>query len=377
MKLRGKKRTFSISNIFGLGEPASDSVLPAVKRETVVEPPASSRKKAKLNRKSTPGDANGQAGEKEPPQPEGGETGQQRLAALQVGRYLLGQFSVPAFRSHATIGLVDRHRIQYYHANHSVILVSSAIGFTTYDSEEGLDRFIAIGIAFGRLSLKDSGILHNLHNGKLFRDNEKLTTSVLPPGAMQAREGNKLEFGGDGKTQPFTLTMGEVIAHEPSLAGRSTAVLHATSPAWESLKLVVKISWPGSERVAEHEFLARAVAVANSSAERKWALKHLPQVLFAQDIDFGQDSTHEKVARRFEHAGFFNGEYEYEERTLRIIVQERLYPLKTLKNAKDVAQVLLDVGCSGWFHPFLDHNALMFVQFIDGCMRKLEFFIAT
>jgi len=302
-----------------------------------------------VHHKSTPGGGSGQAGGTRVRKPQTNETDRQKDAYLQVGRYLLEQFSVPAFRSHATIGLVDRDRIQFYHANHSVILVSSAINFSVSDRTGGLDKFIATVIAFGRLSLRDNGILHNLHNGKLFQDNEGLATSKLAQGMVRMQEGNKLEFGGDGKTEPFTLTYGEVISHEPSLAGRSTAVLHAKSPRWEDVELVVKISWPGSDRVAENEFLDEAIKKAKSTAADEWALNHLPQVLFAQDVVFDSDSTQEKVASLFDDAEFVNGEYTYERRTLRIIIQERLYPLKTLTNVKDIAQVLLDVACSTCF----------------------------
>jgi hypothetical protein len=110
-----------------------------------------------------------------------GETISQKDAYLQVGKYLLEQFSIPAFRSHATIGLVDRDRIQFYHANHSVILVSSAINFSGRDGNSGLDKFIAIVIAFSRLSLSDNGILHNLHDGKLFRTTKSYPTSNHKP----------------------------------------------------------------------------------------------------------------------------------------------------------------------------------------------------
>ena len=73
-------------------------------------------------------------------------------------------FSVPAFRSHATIALVDRGCIQFYHENHSVILVSSALSFSESDRTGGLEKLIVIMIAFGRLTLCDSDILHNLRN---------------------------------------------------------------------------------------------------------------------------------------------------------------------------------------------------------------------
>ena len=318
------------------------------KRSADEELEPSTGKTQKVNHKSTPG-GDSRAVEKRPRKPHTHETVNQKDASLQVGRYLLEQFSVPAFRSHATIGLVDRERIQFYHANHSVILVSSAISFSPNDSTDGLDKFIAIVIAFSRLSLRDSGILHNLHDGKLFRDNENLPTSEPVCGTVRVQEGNKLEFGGDEETKPFTVTYGEVISHEPSLAGRSTTVLHAKSPRWKGVDLVVKISWPGSDRVPENAFLDEAIKKAKSTTDNEWALNHLPGILFAQDVVFDSDSTHEKVASLFDNAEFVDEEYKYERRTLRIIIQERLYPLKTLTDVKNIAQVLVDVACGTWF----------------------------
>ena len=279
-----------------------------------------------------------------------GETERQKEVYLQVARYLLESFAVPAFRSHATVGLVDRDRIQFYHANRSVILVSSAINFSARDRTGGVEKFIAIVIAFSRLSLRDNGILHNLHDGNLFADNRKLhitkaRSPFLPRGEVQVQVGNKLKFGGDENTEAFTLTYGEVISNEPSLTGRSTVVLQAESSRWEGVDLVIKISWPSSTRVAEQVFIERATKKAKSGAEHKWALDHLPQVLFAQDVTFGSDSTYEKVASLFDDPEFVGKEYKYERRTLRIIIQERLYPLKTLTNQKDLAQVLLDTAC--------------------------------
>jgi len=307
----------------------------------------SSRKSQKQHHKSTPG-GKGRV-EKKPRKPRTNETNRQKDAYLQVGRYLLEQFSVPAFRSHATVGLVDRDRIQFYHANRSVVLVSSALSFAKDDRTDGLKKFIAIGIAFGRLSLCQNGILHNLGNGELFKDNEKLPTRRIPPVAVRMQDGNRLVLGGGGGAEQFTVTLGEVISHEPSLAGRSTAVLQAMSSKWNNVKLVVKVSWPGSGRVAENKFLEAATSEAESAPEGEWALNHLPRVLYAQDVTFDSDSTHGKVTSLFDDAKIINGEYKYEQRTLRIIIQERLYPLKELTNVKDIAQVLLDVACSMCF----------------------------
>ena len=328
-----------------------------------------SRKSQKLREKSTPA---GGAAESSAVEPQVDETNCQKTVHLQVGRYLLEKFSVPGFRSHATVGLVDRDRIQFYHANRSVILVSSAINFSAADRTGGLDKFIAIAIAFNRLTLRDNGVLHNLHDGilhnphdgtphkssncihrnpcdgRLFGDNEKLPAipaSSLKHGTVEIQGTHKLVFGGNEETGEFTLTLGDVIANEPSLTGRSTTVLCAESSKWKGRDLVVKISWPSSDRIAEHKFLNRAKEVAKSAPEHNWALQHLPDVLFAQDVIFTPDSTYEKVASLFENAEFVDEGYTYERRTLRIIIQERLYPLKALTSEKDVAQVLLDVAC--------------------------------
>ena len=317
----------------------------AVKR-TAEEPAEGGKKARKLHPESAPAGETTQ--EKKVWRPETGETVHQKSAYLQVGRYLLNQFSVPAFRSHATIALVDRDRIQFYHANHSVILVSSAISFSAKSPEGGLDKFIAIVIAFGRLTLCDNGILHNPHDSELFNDNEKLVTQV-PRGAVKMQDGNELMFGGDEETGPFTLTLGDVISHEPSLAGRSTAVLHAKCEKWKNINLVVKISWPSSERKVEHKFLRKATLKAGETPKDRWALKHLPKVLYSQDVDFGPDSTHEMVAKLFNIAKIINGKYKYERRTLRIIIQERLHPLKNLMGVKDIAQVVLDAACGMYF----------------------------
>ena len=303
-----------------------------------------------MHHKSTPGDGGPQVEGETSREHRRKETERQKEACLQVGRYLLDQFSPPAFRSHATVALVDRDRIQFYHTNRSVILVSSALSFSESDRTGGLEKFIAIMIAFCRLTLCDYGVLDNLHEGKILRGDQKLPTYGLPRGVVRMQEENELEFGGDEKTEPFTLILGEVIHCERlMLAWRSTKVLHAKSPKWKGIDLVVKISWASSGWGVESEFVDKAASEAKSTTGDKWALKHLPRVLYAQDVAFGSDSTHERVARLFDGAEFINGEYKYEQRTLRIIIQERLYPLKELTNVKDIAQVLLDVACGTYF----------------------------
>ena len=244
-------------------------------------------------------------------------------------------FSVPPLRSHATVCLVDRDRLQLYHANRSVILVSSAINFSSGD---GLDRFIALVIAFHRLSLQQSGIMESLVN----ENAEMVMDPDVPKEYKGVHTGNEL---GPVPKGPFTLTLGKVISLETSAVGRSTEVVKAKSDKWPGVKLVIKIGWPTSDLVPETTFLKKAAEEAEKS-DGRWAMMHLPRVYFAKDADFGEYSTFAMVERLFKDAKFAGGDFVYERRDLRIIIQEELYPLKSLTNARDMGQVFVDIACS-------------------------------
>jgi hypothetical protein len=272
---------------------------------------------------------------------------------MQVCRYLLEMFSVPLLRSHATISLVDRDRLQLYHANRSAILVSSAINFSEGD---GLSKFIAIIIAFNCLSFEQNGILDTLAK----KNTELVKDSDIPVDNKVVQRGNQLEFPGDKPEERFTVDLGDVISRDPAIVGRSTVVLEATSDRWPGAELVVKVSWPGSRRSPETELLKKA----NEEAEKttgKWATKHLPRVYYATDAVFDKDSAIKSVARLFEDAKFTDKKFVYEQRILRVIVQERLYPLKSLTNVRDIGQVILDVACGAF--PFRFSITLRLLHF--------------
>ena len=264
------------------------------------------------------------------------------MPAIQVCRYLLEMFSVPLLRSHATVGLVDRDRLQLYHANRSVILISSAINFS---EGEGLEKFIAIIIAFRCLSLKENGILDNVvKESPVLMKNPKIHEKD-----KKVQEGSQLVFPKDESQDEFTAVLGEVISRDPAVIGRSTVVLEAKSEQWPGIELVIKVSWPSSGRVSESKFIRKAMEEAEKT-EGKWAAKHLPRVLYSKDIPFAEDSVFKYVEGLFKKPKFIKGHYSYEPRALRIIIQEQLYPLKSLTNARDIGQVFLDTACSTW--PF-------------------------
>ena len=263
------------------------------------------------------------------------ETKHQLDLAADACRHLQQIFSTSPLRSYVTIGLVDRNRLQLYHGNRSVILVSSAIDFSGGD---GLNKFIATVIASDCLSFERHGVSEKLaKNAELVKDSEIVVDGVV-------HKGNQLEFIEDGSEGNPTVDIGDFVFHVPATVGRSTVVLAATSGRWPKTELVVKASWPESYRTRETNFLKKASDEAENSPG-KWAAMHLPRTFYATDVAFDESSPIESVARLFENADFENGDYTYKRRTLRIIVQERLHPFELLSSVKDIGQVFLDIAC--------------------------------
>jgi hypothetical protein len=128
---------------------------------------------------------------------------------------------------------------------------------------DGLDKFIALIIAFSRLSFEDNGIIGTFvkNNVGLVKDPE------IPTNDKVVQKGNQLEFEADGSGNKFTVDLGDVISRDPATVGRSTVVMEATSEKWPGMELVVKISWPSSGRVRETEFLTRRAKRQKSQLE--------------------------------------------------------------------------------------------------------------
>ena len=107
--------------------------------------------------------------------------------AIQVYRYLLEMFSDSLFLPHATVCLLDRDRLQFYHANHSVILVSTAINLL---KDDGLDKLIAIIIASRWLSLEQNEIPDTLSMPTVELVNNPSDSRIR----RVILKGNRLEF---------------------------------------------------------------------------------------------------------------------------------------------------------------------------------------
>ena len=88
----------------------------------------------------------------------------------------------------------------------------------------------------------------------------------------------------------------------------------------------MKLSWPAKSRVSEKDILERAYKAVDSE-EHRWVLKHLPKILHAETVPINM-----LTRAIIEIMGD-----KYEERELRILVQDTLYPITEQKTAPDLA----------------------------------------
>jgi hypothetical protein len=241
-----------------------------------------------------------------------------------------------------SIGTIATNMRNIYHANRSVILVSSAINFMK-EELEGKDEFIATVIAFHCLSLEENGIIGSQIPGL---DNAKPVKRNKLGKVQLVQDGNNLHFARGAEDEELRVTLEDVVSREPAMVGRSTMVLNATVQREGPRKTlsVVKVSWPTSGRVSETAFLEKACGAA--VGEHPWAANHLPQVYRAEDVIPSSGSTLESVHRRtWRRRTDSQQSFVYERRVLRIIVQERLVPLRYLPSVREVGQIFLDIAC--------------------------------
>ena len=133
------------------------------------------------------------------------------------------------------------------------------------------------------------------------------------------------------------LLLGSTIFHQHGIIGRGTCVVRTKrvekgkdcgtdDDAWDG-PLIVKLSWPAKSRISENAIIEKARGAANHD-EHRWVLKHLPKVLHAEDrhINLLSRALIDRMGDQ------------YEERVLRILVQEELYPITERTAAVDLAQ---------------------------------------
>lgn len=265
----------------------------------------------------------------------------------QCTRYGLEMLTVPALRDSCVMHFFDRNRIQLMYFSHNLMITSTAIDL---EIEAGVKRFIAILIGHHRLTMRQRGILPIIDQAQSFL---KQYAFFSDEARIHEKADRKNTYRGltmtlptDDPSRSIVVTLGSLIAQEAGIIGRSTCVFQGESEEWPDKQLVVKMSWPNKDRTSEAAFLKAAKAAAEKAAEpgkRHWVLDHLPDLLYSHDFATEEDSAEARIAELLEDGVFAGGkEFAYEQRALRLTIQELLFPLKTLSSAKDVAKVFSD-----------------------------------
>jgi hypothetical protein len=136
------------------------------------------------------------------------------------------------------------------------------------------------------------------------------------------------------------LVLGSTIYQQHGIIGRGTCVVRARrvekgkdsgtyDDAWDG-PLIVKLSWPAKSRTSENDIIEKARDAANHD-EHRWVLKHLPKVLLAEDRHI--NSLSQVLIDRI-------GD-QYEERVLRIMLQEELSLIAAVNLAQSFREIFM------------------------------------
>ncbi|KAF9256058.1 hypothetical protein L218DRAFT_882641 [Marasmius fiardii PR-910] len=243
-------------------------------------------------------------------------------------------------RSHAFGMLVDGPNVQLQYYDRSIILRTR--GISLFDQDERR-LFLAALYRFTQFAPVDWGILLNA-------DEEDLGMSTKHEIEKKSRvdplAGMEFTLEKDGTRKRIRLVC--LIFRSHGVIGRGTIVAEAVCICggsgcgcdWGG-SLVVKISFPATSRVMEYELVSEALNKA--VGEHVWVKNHLPRILWAQNISFGEDTPQEQLAKLFPD--------KYEERHVCITVQRKLQPIHDLVTPEEFAQVFYDIlQCHRWLY---------------------------
>ncbi len=245
------------------------------------------------------------------------------LSMLQCASYALEMLSHGGLRSHVISALVTDDSIQLLYYDRSIIIVSRPVNFL-----EDPSRFVAMLHAIANLTLPQLGYADVVTPVPLL-DNPRQTTDIFDGLELKLSDGTRL-------------LLGSTIFHQHGIIGRGTCVVRTKhvekgkdcgtdDDAWDG-PLIVKLSWPAKSRISENAIIEKARGAANHDKHR-WVLKHLPKVLHAEDrhINLLSRALIDRMGDQ------------YEERVLRIMVQEELFPITEQTAAVDLAQSFREI----------------------------------
>ncbi|KAK7453968.1 hypothetical protein VKT23_011480 [Stygiomarasmius scandens] len=260
---------------------------------------------------------------------------------LQNAGYALEMLSSGLLRSHAIGMLVDTTEVQLGYFDHSVILLSAPFSVETHEL-----HFIETMYHLRGLSSKARGIVPLLQ-----RSTAKRPAPAFQPLAT-LYSGSKLTLGSQ------SLVLGKMVYNARSIIGRGTIVVEASDKASKVNNYVVKLSFPSADRNSEGGLLWLALNTAKKDEKWKWVENHLPTLRYWSDTELTveDDYPHQRIkAFLDEHCPNFG----YESRVLRLLCQEKLDPLTSLRDQVQYAQAFCDIlQAHRWLydHPRILHR---------------------
>ena len=243
---------------------------------------------------------------------------------LRCASYALEMMS-RGLRTHVIGALVIGCTIRLLYYDRSIFLQSEALDFL-----EAPSLFVEMLRGLANLSLSQFGY----------------PSAITPPpppllgGQRRADISHSLELtlsDSDGTVLQFS----SVIYLQYGIIGHGTCVLRANITGSKTGRhdydrwvgpLIVKLSWPVKSRDSEIDLIVKARNAADHD-EHRWVLKHLPNVRHAED-----QPIETLPPALIEHLG-----EAYEERVLRIIVQDELYSITERTNAVDLVQSFREI----------------------------------
>ncbi|KAG7444812.1 uncharacterized protein BT62DRAFT_228547 [Guyanagaster necrorhizus] len=262
---------------------------------------------------------------------------------LQCACYAMEVLSSTGFRTHSIGALIGGTHLQMLYYDRSSIIVSQEI-----DMDNDPDSFIAMLIGLHGLTLEKNGI-HSFIVDPFLSDYAEYTKEHQDDTATLF-EGRKLTLKKSDGT-PVVLTLGKIIFRQPGVIGRDTCVVEATAEGyeeWKGMETIVKISWQAKSRPSEKDFMndvKNAVeTMSKDGAPRHWVADHLPNILLSQDFEMAEDSPQARLKEYFDAVSYADGgSFNYEERVCRIMVEERLYSITSLREPRQYAQGIFDI----------------------------------
>ncbi|THV01018.1 hypothetical protein K435DRAFT_963697 [Dendrothele bispora CBS 962.96] len=230
---------------------------------------------------------------------------------LQTAGYALEVLSSGVLRSHAIGMVVDTNEIQLGYYDHSGILLSQPFSIKPTNSTSS------------QLSFPFE--LEELPSSRLFTSDEYLHWCGYHSGFTGTYAG--------GYPIPCSFNYWKRYHRD-----RCSAKAQPQNPLY-----AIKLSFPSAGRASEASLLWLASKTAKQNPDWHWVERHLPGLKFWMDKELvsGQDDFPQQRIKAFldEHCPQFG----YEERVLRVLVQDKLYPLTDLRVEAQYAQVFCDV----------------------------------